>query len=79
MWFDSTAAQLNADVPVDAYIIYACSGKFKTLVRIQPSVRECIQYVLLERGGNTHLKVGLQSVESFFSFGDKNLRFVEIV
>ena len=32
-----------ADVPVDAYIIYACSGKFKTLVRIQPSVRECIQ------------------------------------
>ena len=33
--------QPNADVPVDAYIIYACSGKFKTLVRIQPSVREC--------------------------------------
>jgi hypothetical protein len=26
---------------VDAYTIYACSGKFKTLVRIQPSVREC--------------------------------------
>ena len=70
MWFDSTAAQLNADVPVDAYIVHTCSGKLKTLVRIQPSVLGvyAVEFCLREDVEHT-IKGGSQGVKPFSSFG----------
>ena len=70
MWFDSTAAQLNADVPVDAYIIYDRRGKFKTLVRVQPSVLGvyAVEFCLREDVEHT-IKGGPQGVKPFSSFG----------
>ena len=61
---------------MDAYIIYACSGKFKTLVRIQPSVLgvHAVEFYLRE-DGNTHLKLGLQGVKSFIQFCREKLTF----
>ena len=54
---------------MDAYIIYACSGKFKTWVRIPPSVLGVytVEFSLREEC-TEHLKDRVQGVKSFFQF-----------
>lgn len=70
LWVRFPFSQLKyADVPVDAYIIYACSGKFKTWVRIPPSVLGVytVEFSLREEC-TEHLKDRVQGVKSFFQF-----------
>ena len=74
LWVRFPFSQLNADVPVDAYIIYARRGKFETLVRIQPSVLGVYTVEFSLRDECTeHLKDRVQGIKSFISLRREKL------
>lgn len=75
LWVRFPFSQLKyADVPVDAYIIYACSGKFKTWVRIPPSVLGVYTVEFSLRDECTeHLKDRVQGIKSFISLRREKL------